>query len=485
MKRRGTPVSQESTKKVDQDTPIDVAALMAEIREQVREDIEKNGSQVVHYQPHSADSDGGGEYRAGHILHSEELRYLNRSYGYSHFDPSSIQSHRFGVIGKLVVKLKRKFFNWLWQNLMLDYAQKERDFQSNLVRLLNETARYVDVRDSSIFWELVRKVDIEVDNFATHVAKLQDEQMGTIRTYEKGMSGQIAGVKTTQGELRAHLAAHDAQLQTADSVLRGLESIVARLKNSEHSSAVKAGDENTSGRTSSSPSTPDYSYLLLENRFRGSEEQIAERLSIYKDYFQGCEKSVLEIGPGRGELLTIFKEAGIPSYGVDIDEAMVEAATEKGLDSRIGNALEHLPGVVDGSLGGVIAVQVVEHLTAGQLRQLFELCSRKVTPGGRIIFETINPKSLVALSSNYFRDPTHVWPQHPDTLEYAMSLAGIKNIEVRYLSPISEEAMLRPLPVEEHLTPQWAFTIKRFNDNIDQLNNLLYGYQDFCIIGEA
>ena len=105
--------------------------------------------------------------------------------------------------------------------------------------------------------------------------------------------------------------------------------------------------------------------------------------------------------------------------------------------------------------------------------------------GGRVIFETINPRSLLALSSNYFRDLTHVWPLHPDTLSYAMNLAGLQVREVKYLSPVSEEAQLRPVAVEEYMTPRWALAVERLNSNFEQLNELLYGYQDYCVIAEV
>ena len=130
-------------------------------------------------------------------------------------------------------------------------------------------------------------------------------------------------------------------------------------------------------------------------------------------------------------------------------------------------------------------MQVVEHLTKEQLARLFELCKSKVEKGGRVIFETINPRSLLALSSNYFRDPTHVWPLHPDTLAYAMSLAGLKIVETKFLSPVDQGSLLKPIPAGEFMTPRWAFTVETLNRNLTQLNDLLYGCQDYCIVAEA
>jgi hypothetical protein len=133
----------------------------------------------------------------------------------------------------------------------------------------------------------------------------------------------------------------------------------------------------------------------------------------------------------------------------------------------------------------LVAIQLVEHLTRTQLSELFELAKRKLKLGSKIVFETINPQSLLALSSNYFRDPTHVWPQHPDTLGYTATLAGLKIVETRYLSPVSPNHMLREVPEDSNQPPPMLEATRRINQNIEQLNRLLYGFQDYALVLEV
>jgi O-antigen chain-terminating methyltransferase len=245
----------------------------------------------------------------------------------------------------------------------------------------------------------------------------------------------------------------------------------------------------------------------LENRFRGSTEEIASRVVPYVEEFVKCfnfdDRSggdlssagrslgrlslvtpVLDIGAGRGELVGALATAGIPSYGIDLDEGMVEEARGTQIDVRLGDGLSHLAALEDRVLGGVVATQVVEHLSVQQLRQLCGLASRKVQFGGRIIFETINPCSLVALSSNYFRDLTHVWPLHPDTLAYEMEMAGMKVLEIRYLSPVPESTLLKEVTLSVGMSPSIKYALSQINESFRQLNRLIYGYQDYCIIAE-
>lgn len=466
---------------------VDIGELMAQIRERVKNSLENmQAKEFKSYSPQDT-----CHYKAGMLLHSEERRYLNLNFNYGcNINWDSISSHRAGILGKVIVKVKRKILSIVWE-CFKDYFQREREYNSNLVRFINDLAHYVDARDSSGFWELIKKIDNDVNKVVEKVDRSYDEVMGTVATAEKRIDRQLsAGI----GGLQHTVAEHAAVLATLQSVASGLEGVVARMGRVSRVDVSVGGaeDRKSSGLpvgemhdTVLAERAHDPSYLLLENRFRGSEAQIRERLQIYPPYFTGAKGRVLEIGAGRGELQQLFRESSILASGVDLDPAMVQLCQEKGLDVVFANGLQYLAQVPDRSLGGVIAVQVVEHLTSEQLEKLFALCASKVEVGGRVIFETINPKSVLALSSNYFRDPTHVFPQHPDTLSYTMSLAGLRVIETRYLSAVPEGAMLQRIPREPYFMPQWELLFDRLNFNIDQLNSMLYGHQDYCVVAEV
>ena len=261
-------------------------------------------------------------------------------------------------------------------------------------------------------------------------------------------------------------------------MIRGLERIVAVAGRE----AVARSDEKQPAGGGDAPLfDKDYSYLLLENRYRGSEEVIADRLSVYVPYFQDLPGPVLEIGSGRGELLNLFREAKIQSYGVELDAAMVERSRALGLAVLYEDGIEHLRKQVSGSLGGVIAIQVVEHLPFPVLRDFLELCRKKVAKGGRIIVETIDTSSLIALSHNYFRDPTHTAPLHPETLRYLFELCGLEVLEVRKLSPFPAGFELQKIAAES-TDPALKGMLETENENIRKLNELLYGHQDYSII---
>lgn len=430
---------------------VDIPTLMAQIRERVKHDIDS-----------SLDSRAGLSKAAvrfadergisyGDMQLSEELKFLNRSYSYrGKITEAAITSHRRGLVGRLLVKFKRFLMVFTRDVALKDYLQAEEDFHINVVRFLNDMARYVDARDNHALSKLSR---------------LDDEKSLAIFHMER--------------QLRETRVAFEDRIKTVDQMIRGLEGIL------NNQASVRSNTPPQAPESAGTAPLADISYLLLENRFRGSESEIARRLEVYPPLFAAAKGKVIEIGSGRGELQRLLQEAQVDSYGVDLDAAMVNVANAAGCTTLHGDGIAHLRSLPDRSLGGLIAIQVVEHLTRQQLHELFSLAKAKLMPGATIALETINPQSVLALSSNYFRDPTHVWPMHPDTLGYMATLAGLAIREVMPLSPVSPNQLLKEVPVDSSHLPAVKDAIVRINENIRQLNDLLYGFQDYCLVLEV
>jgi SAM-dependent methyltransferase len=227
-------------------------------------------------------------------------------------------------------------------------------------------------------------------------------------------------------------------------------------------------------------------YVGFEDRFRGSESAIRARLTDYVPYFAG-QSNVLDVGCGRGEFLDLLREAGVTARGLDLNAEMVEVCRSRGLDATTADARSYLAGLPDESLGGLIAVQVIEHLEPSYLSQILGLAFDKVRPGGRIVLETINPACWVAFFESFIRDLTHVKPIHPDTLQYLLQANGFANVEIVYRAPIAEDGRLQKVtPRAEHFgdTAPDSLTelVSSFNRNVDRLNDRMFSYQDFAAI---
>jgi len=225
----------------------------------------------------------------------------------------------------------------------------------------------------------------------------------------------------------------------------------------------------------------EHAYLELEHLHRGTEEEISDRLAPYLSHLEGRER-VLDLGCGRGEALALMRDRGIGARGVDSNEQMIGICVEKGLDVTQGDLFEHLAAVEPASLDGVVSFHVIEHLPPAELDRLIRLAWRGLQPGGILIFETPNPLSLVVAARNFWIDPTHRRPVHPETLELLFRLAGFEGVERFDLRPFPEKDHLPAVDVNR-LPNELHPIADQINELRDQLDDLLYGAQDYAMIG--
>jgi len=232
----------------------------------------------------------------------------------------------------------------------------------------------------------------------------------------------------------------------------------------------------------------DALYRGFEDRFRGSIDEVREKQRGFVPLFAGAG-DVLDIGCGRGEFLALLKEHRIGARGIDTNGAMAAAARERGLDVIEADALAYLKALPDASLGGVVASQVVEHMEPSYLIELLQVAFAKLRPAAPIVLETINPACWLAFFSSYLRDFTHVWPVHPETLQYLLQASGFARVEIRYSEQAPDAVRMRgvdPASLTD-LDPATARALTTlataYNANASILNSLLFAYMDYAAVG--
>lgn len=222
-------------------------------------------------------------------------------------------------------------------------------------------------------------------------------------------------------------------------------------------------------------------YVELERLFRGSQSEIRRRLRPYLGYLES-RNPVLDLGCGRGESLELLRDHGIAGRGVDSSADMVAQCAQKGLEAEQGDLFEILASTEPGSLGAVVSFHVIEHLPAESLDRLVRLAWRALRPGGVLVLETPNPLSVVVGARNFWLDPTHRRPVHPASLKLSFELAGFEPVVQLDLQPFGDGDRLPEVTVDEladDLKPV-ADGINRLRDRLDEL---LFGYQDFGMVG--
>ena len=209
-------------------------------------------------------------------------------------------------------------------------------------------------------------------------------------------------------------------------------------------------------------------YVNFEEHFRGSEDEIRRRQKSDAALFRGAPGPVADLGCGRGEFLESLAEIGVKGIGCDANSVMAARAKEKGLAVDAADLFAWLVARPDGSLGGITAFQVVEHLAPSSLFDLVELSARKLAAGGRVLFETINPESVYAMRW-FWMDLTHVRPVPAPSLAQLLTASGFRDVSVDFRSPVPES---EGLSAEAAKDPRLA-----------PVARLLFAPQDYAVTG--
>jgi SAM-dependent methyltransferase len=212
------------------------------------------------------------------------------------------------------------------------------------------------------------------------------------------------------------------------------------------------------------PFMNDSFYRGFEDLHRGSRHEIMRRLQVYLPFVIPVAQAnpsakCLDLGCGRGEWLELMVEYGINALGVDMDEAMLNAAKSQGLNVLLKDALDALKTQADNSITFVTAFHLVEHLLFSQVQELIQQAHRVLVPGGVLILETPNPDNLVVASCNFYLDPSHIKPIPSLLLSFAANYAGFartKFIGLQESSSLRFKANLQLEDVLAGASPDYA-----------------------------
>ena len=186
-------------------------------------------------------------------------------------------------------------------------------------------------------------------------------------------------------------------------------------------------------------------YQLLEAVFRGSEESIKKHQQYYIDYMisntkirNTSGKYFLDAGCGRGELLTLLQEQNIFSVGIDINKINIDSLKKKGYTVYREDILEYLNQIEDNELIGLSSFQVIEHLSNEYVSKMIDTAYKKITNGGIILLETLNPYCY-SNQGFFYLDPTHITWHSPDNLKLYLEYMGFCEVKVIYSAPVQPQ----------------------------------------------
>jgi glycosyltransferase involved in cell wall biosynthesis/SAM-dependent methyltransferase len=287
------------------------------------------------------------------------------------------------------------------------HARHQHDIDRQLLQAIEES-RIAQAESETRLRELLdSRLEALQEAMQEPLARLATDLLDH-RAWITGLSDRIGALEHRQAEIEP-LVASNSPLHRADGL------------------ALETFDAGPAGlvvgyRDGGPASGSSQLYAGFEDYFRGPEVVVRERQRAYLALLDG-RGAVLDVGCGRGELLELLRDAGIEGRGIDLDGAMVERCRQKGLEVEQADAISYLDGVSGGSLGTVFASHVIEHLPYESLVRFLSLGLSRLSPGGLLVVETINPHAPQALKQ-FWIDPTHQHPLFPEVVVALCRLTG-------------------------------------------------------------
>ena len=306
--------------------------------------------------------------------------------------------------------------------------------------LRNEAQQLMDVRTHWSQWRLEweQKLAANEIHFLKSIAELQSAFQHRVTLMDANYREQVKehhanfqGAMVRQSEeIHKRFWADLDRIRTEYETVIHAELRLARQKASLRSEA----DQVAAGAP---PEFTHIDWLKFAEKFRGSEAAVKERQKGYASRFS-AHAPVLDIGCGRGEMLEVFREAGIQARGIDSNDDSIALCRAKDLEVEKADLFTYLDGLADSSLGGAVCCQVVEHLPPERLPQMIRLLHDKLRAGALIAIETPNPECLAIFASHFYIDPTHRHPIPASLMSFFLEEAGFGRIEVERLYPAAD-----------------------------------------------
>ncbi|UUZ64976.1 methyltransferase domain-containing protein [Polaromonas sp. P1-6] len=213
-------------------------------------------------------------------------------------------------------------------------------------------------------------------------------------------------------------------------------------------------------------------YRAFEEKYRGSRELIKSRQRVYLPFIEPLrsiynDAKAIDLGCGRGEWLELLKESGFDAQGVDLDDGMLAACRELGLNVATADALAALKALPDASQMAVSGFHIAEHIQFSDLQTLVQEALRVLKPAGLLILETPNPENIVVGSCTFYLDPTHRQPIPSQLLSFLPEHYGFARTKILRLQEsvdLSGERVLSLKDVLSGVSPDYAVVAQKTAD---------------------
>ena len=276
-------------------------------------------------------------------------------------------------------------------------VHSQRQFQGYIVAQQLAIADHVNAsgdefqRNSSTVANQLRALETTVTTVETAVTTVNETLMARILSEQEKLQHAEAQL----------LLLSDRLSQVSESLSQTLSETVSQTRNelevqiSELSTDVKTLGRNLAveeNKTIEELREWDNFYAAFEEQFRGSSEEVEERLRFYLPILQELkpDSKILDIGSGRGDWLELLTKEGFKPHGVEVNETMAERSRKQGFEVSNTEMMVYLGQQPNDSLDLVTVFHLIEHFNVGKLIRLLDEIKTN-TKTGRTAFSR-NPQ---------------------------------------------------------------------------------------------
>lgn len=163
------------------------------------------------------------------------------------------------------------------------------------------------------------------------------------------------------------------------------------------------------------------------------EDKLKQFEHNYLKYLPNDKNSfMLDIGPGYGCMLLLWKRLGYKNYvSVDISPEVVEFCNRKGVGEvkLITDLSEFLEDKTE-AFDFICMVEVIEHIEKNKIPEICSLMKKSLKPGGRVLVETPNMGAPSGSLLRYY-DFTHEIGFTSHSLFQLLTSVGFSDTQVR------------------------------------------------------
>ena len=177
---------------------------------------------------------------------------------------------------------------------------------------------------------------------------------------------------------------------------------------------------------------PSWSIPPTESEYKTWSRQARHRFAELLP--SNLRSRMLDLACGPGHFLYFLTQRGFENVqGVDNCSGAVTRALRMSLPAQKADIFSFLE-ISQEQFDCITALDIIEHLTDQQARDLFTLIRLRLNPGGTVIFQTVNGESPWC-QSYFASDPTHETLFTPRSLRSLLGLAGFSDVVVREVVP--------------------------------------------------